>query len=65
MSIEAWAEAARRNEYRQDPEYQDAIGIVKDLLEDKTDSDSAAVMIASVYNPLLKRSSNTMLCLTL
>lgn len=65
MSVEAWAETARRNEYRQDPEHQHAIGIIKDLLEDKTDSDGAAVTIASVYNPLLKRSSNTMLLSTL
>ena len=65
MSVEAWAETARRDEYRQDPEHQQAIGIVKDLLEDKTDSDGAAVTIASVYNPLLKRGSSPMLFPTL
>ena len=43
MSVEAWVKTASRNEYRQDPEHQYAIGIVKDLLEDKIDSDGAAI----------------------
>ena len=65
MSVEAWAETARQNEYRQDSEHQHTIGIVKDLLEGKTDSDGAATTIASIYNPRLERGFDTMLISTL
>lgn len=55
MSLEAWADTARRGEYRQAPEHQGAVDAIKALLEGTIDSDRAATMIASMYNPLLKR----------
>ena len=54
MSLEAWADTARRGEYRQAPEHQGAIDAIKTFLEGTIDSDRAATMIASMYNPLLK-----------
>ncbi|KAM0805367.1 hypothetical protein BDR22DRAFT_817322 [Usnea florida] len=65
MSVEAWAETAHRNEYRQDPEHQHTIDIVKDLLEGKTDSDGAANTVASIYSPRLKRGFDAILISTL
>ncbi len=55
MSIDTWAEAARRDKYRQAAEHQRAIDTLQSLLEGKIDSDSAAGTIASTYEPLLKR----------
>ena len=55
MSLEAWADTARQGEYRQAPEHQGAIDVIKTLFEGTIDSDRAATMIASMYNPLLER----------
>ena len=55
MSIEAWADAARRNQYRQDTGQQRAIVTLKTVFEGKEDPDSAASTIASIYDPQLKR----------
>ena len=55
MSLEAWADTARRGDYREAPEHQGAIDVIKTLLEGTIDSDRAATMIASLYNPLIKR----------
>ena len=54
-SLEAWTDTARRDEYRQAPEHQGAIDAIKTLLQGTINSDRAATMIASLYNPLLKR----------
>ena len=56
MSIGEWADAARRDQYRQGSEHQRAIDTLQSLLEGKTDADSAAGTIASVYEPLLKQN---------
>lgn len=55
MSIDVWADTARRGKYRQDPEHQRTIETIKILLQGKIDSNSAAGTIASIYDPLLKR----------
>ena len=55
MSLEAWADTVRQGDYRQAPEHQGAIDVIKTLLEGTIDSDRAATMIASMYNPLLER----------
>lgn len=55
MSIAQWADAARRDKYHQDAEHQRAIDTLQTLLEGKTDADSAATTIGSIYEPLLKR----------
>lgn len=55
MSLETWADNVRRGEYRQAPEHQGAIDVIKTLLEGTIDSDRAATVIASMYNPLLER----------
>lgn len=55
MSIEAWADAARRSQYRQNAEQQRAIDTLKTVFEGREDLDSAASTISSIYNPLLKR----------
>ena len=54
MSIEAWADAARQDKYRQDAEHQRAIDTIQILLQGKIDSDSAAGTITSMYGSLLK-----------
>lgn len=59
MSIEAWADGARQDKYRQNPEHQRAIDTIKILLQGQIDSDSAAGTIASIYNPLFKRGLQT------
>ena len=56
MSIEEWANSARQNKYRQDAEHQRAIDAIQTLFEDKIDTDSAAGIISSLYEPLLKRN---------
>ena len=55
MSIEAWADTARRSQYRQDAEQQCAIDTLKTVFNGREDPDSAASTISSIYNPLLKR----------
>lgn len=65
MSVEAWADNARRDKYRQDLEHQRAIDTVKLLLQGETDSDSAAGTIASIYNPLVKHGPKPSLIATL
>ena len=58
MSLEAWADTVRQGGYRQAPEHQGAIDVLKALFEGTIDSDRAASMIASIYNPLLERGFN-------
>ena len=58
MSIEAWADTARRCEYRQGVEHQSAIDTVAILLQGHIDVKSAANTIASNYEPLLKQGLN-------
>ena len=53
MSIQVWADAARQDKYRQDPEHQAAIAAIKSVLEGTKTSDDAARTIAGLYNPLL------------
>lgn len=55
MSIDAWADTARRGKYCQDPEHQRTIDTIKILLQSKIDSNNAAGTIASTYDTLLKR----------
>ena len=55
MSIDAWADKARRSQYRQDAEHQRAITTLKTVFEGKETSVSAASTIASIYEPMLKR----------
>lgn len=55
MSIEAWADAARRSQYRQDVEQQRAIDTLKTVFEGREVPDSAASTIGSIYDPQLKR----------
>ena len=55
MSIQTWANAARQERYRQTMEHQQAISTIQGVLEDTIDSDSAARMIAKLYNPLIIR----------
>lgn len=55
MSIEEWADTARRDKYHQKAEHQRAIDTLQMLLEGKIDPDSAAATIGSVYEPLLKQ----------
>lgn len=54
MSINAWVDAARRNQWRQSPEQQRAIDTLKVVFEGKEDPIRAASAIASIYNPILK-----------
>ena len=54
-SLDDWTDTARRGEYRQAPEHQGAIDAIMSLLQGTIDSDRAASMIDSLYNPLLKR----------
>lgn len=55
MSIDAWADKARRSQYRQDAEHQRAIDTLKTVFEGKETPVRAANTIASVYEPMLKR----------
>ena len=55
MSIEAWAEAARRKQYCQTAEHQRAIDTVQNLLQGKITADTATSTIASLYEPVFKR----------
>ena len=55
MSIDAWADAARRSQYRQDAEHQRAINTLKTAFEGKETPVKASSTIASIYNPLLQR----------
>ena len=57
MSIEAWANAARRSQYRQSAEQQHVIGTLTEVFEEKTEPDRAASKIASIYDPSLKQNS--------
>lgn len=59
MSVQAWADASRNAEYHSDPEHQRAIDTVQNLLESKTDSDSAARRISTLYEPLIKRRTGS------
>ena len=55
MSIDAWADKARRSQYRQDAEHQRAITTLKTVFEGNETPVSAASTIASIYEPMLKR----------
>lgn len=55
MSINTWADTARRNQWRQSPEQQRAIDTLKVVFEGQEDPTRAASAIASIYDPLLKR----------
>ena len=55
MSIDAWADKARRSQYRKDAEHQRAITTLKTAFEGKETPVSAASTIASTYEPMLKR----------
>lgn len=53
--IQAWADAARQVEDRQDDEHQRAIDTFQGLLQGDISSSTAAEKISSIYNPLLKQ----------
>lgn len=55
MSIDAWADKARRSQYRQSTEHQRAITTLKTVFEGKETPMRAASTIASIYEPMLKR----------
>ena len=55
MSIDAWADKARRSQYRQSTEPQRAITTLKTVFEGKETPMRAASTIASIYEPMLKR----------
>lgn len=55
MSINTWADAARKDQWRQSVEQQRAIDNLKVVFEGKEDPIRAASAIASIYDPLLKR----------
>ena len=65
MSISAWANSARQDRYRQASEHQRAIDTIALLLERKSDPQSAASTIASIYDPLLKCGPEASLISTL
>ena len=54
-SIQAWADAARQVEDRQDDEHQRAIDVIQNLLQGDTTASTAAEKISSIYNPLFKQ----------
>lgn len=54
-SIQAWADAARQVEDRQNDEHQRAIDAFQSLLQDDTTPSTAAEKLSSIYNPLLKQ----------
>ena len=55
MSIDTWADKARRSQYRQDAEHQRVITTLKTVFEGKETPVRAASTIASIYEPMLKR----------
>lgn len=55
MSVQAWANAVRRDQYRQSFEDQRAIDTIRALLEGSVTPDAAADTISSLYEPLIKR----------
>ncbi len=59
MSVESWANAARRSKYRQTPEEQGTIDALQGLLEGKLTPNIAAGTISLLYEPLLKGSPNS------
>lgn len=59
MSVEAWANTARRDRYRQHSEHQRAIDAFQGLLEGNTTPDATADTIASLYEALIKHPSIT------
>ena len=54
MSIEEWADAARQSKYRQTTEHQLAIDTFQNLLDGNTAPNTAASIISSLYDPLIK-----------
>lgn len=60
MSIEAWANAARQDKYRQDSEHQRAIDTFQALLEGNITPNTAADTISSLYQPKIKRNVPTL-----
>ena len=55
MSIDTWADKARRSQYRQDAEHQRAIDTLKIVFKGEETPAKAASTIASIYEPMLKR----------
>lgn len=58
MLVEAWANAARRDKYRQNSEHQRAIDTFQGLLEGNITPNTAAGTLSSLYEPSIRRSSN-------
>ncbi|MCJ1462811.1 hypothetical protein MMC07_001414 [Pseudocyphellaria aurata] len=54
MSVGAWANAARRDKYRQGSEHQRAIDAFQELLDGNVTPDAAAGTIASLYEATIK-----------
>lgn len=61
MSVDDWADTARRSHYRQGAEQQHAINVLKSVFEGTQDPDRGADTIASLYDPLLKQVFQTSL----
>jgi len=55
MSVGSWASPARQDQDHQDVEHQCAIDTFQDLFQGKVDADTAASIIASAYETVLKR----------
>ena len=58
MSVDSWADTARRYDYRQRTEHRIAIDTIVTLLKGHIDAKSAADTIVSNYEPLLKQGLN-------
>lgn len=55
MSTEKWAESAHQDQYRQVPEQQQAITVLKSVFDGNVKPQNGAGQIASIYEPLLKQ----------
>lgn len=54
MSTDDWAQTARQGQYRQSPEQQQAITVLKSVFDGYVKPQSGAGQIGSIYEPLLK-----------
>ncbi len=60
MSVQAWADTQRGERTFQEEHHQRAINTLQSLLEGKTDPDSAARTIASIFEPQLHHRRSPM-----
>lgn len=58
MSVESWANAVRQAEWRQNFEHQCAIDTLQELLNGDISPNTAAGVISSLYEPLIKKNLN-------